>query len=1103
MSHVRVAAVLLLLATAASAGDEALVPLLHDRDRGVRYAAAMALGKAGARLEQVAPLLGDPEWCVRQAAETAFVHAGDERAVPHLARALHEGSPAARLEAAEALARLGDRAVPWLRAALRDPDPGVRVAALDGLLRRTEATRRSVADDVRPLLRSRHTEVALMAAHVLHGIVPGTEEVCLHVMREGESKRQARWARALLDGKKREDAPSLKPLPPLSVPPRDETPLPKVVERWLAFEPDPNSEDVLVRVASARDAESCADPCPDVRTAAARFVDDADLLARLLGDPDWRVRRNAIRSLGRVRKGAAAVAPFLADRNIALAWAAADALERMGAPAALPVAHALASGNPAVFRFAPGIFRVLGEDGAPAADALARLLAHDDVNVRDVAAQCLGFVADRKTAPALVRALADDRLPVVANAARALGRIGETPALLEALRSKRARVRAYAAFALGEALGRRRGVPPLPYEPRLPVLDVGVPEPGPVGIAHGKLWSRDPKVAIRYAAALDYDEMDAIECERAVELLLPEGLRPGNPTDFDKLRSYLGSSELGAFLEYFCRARVTEPDRTYVYGQLHRLPRSDDVPMLLHFLDSEDSIRLEGASEIEQPFHYTARLPRDRSGIWETIARYGKPWRPERWWLLALDEIPERHAARLVRIARRSVGTDHAWVAIKALGAAKDEASLRFLRHAATSDLDETRIFAVASLARRGDRSALGRLVRESAADGQAVGLLLESFPDLARLVLRERLADPKRAKACAEFVQSALEHGYHYGTRADPGAFLGIEPTLRLDRLDGETLAAIALHVPGCGTPRVARALLARIRARPPEAWLTRYHGLGDLHELLRATARDGYVEVLRGWSRNADPEVRAFAFPRLIALGDVARKDAIVEWLRAVPDAIDEALEHGAGYPGLTPLLLKRARAGDDYGCWDLLRYQGAPRLLLDEFDVAEEASLRKLAAAGHGLDWVRAMLGAHRNIAWDGHDHARPAWLLEELRRRLEARAVPVHTMFPALVAWPDEKAQAEYWSIMRAGRYRWVADVQDDAAATLGWNLSALVHWAFELESNCCRANPRPDSLFERLIGDATLSSCAHSGIGQPGTERVRERFDLYGVPWRFR
>ncbi|MHC4959192.1 MAG: hypothetical protein ACYTGN_12555 [Planctomycetota bacterium] len=67
----RVLAGLLLLSVASVRADEAttqFIAALDDADRGMRYAAVQALGKARSGLPEIVALLADPEWCVRQAA---------------------------------------------------------------------------------------------------------------------------------------------------------------------------------------------------------------------------------------------------------------------------------------------------------------------------------------------------------------------------------------------------------------------------------------------------------------------------------------------------------------------------------------------------------------------------------------------------------------------------------------------------------------------------------------------------------------------------------------------------------------------------------------------------------------------------------------------------------------------------------------------------------------------------------------------------------------------------------------------------------------------------------------------------------------------------
>jgi len=128
--------ILIALAAPCRAGDPA-IPLLEaatrDADRGVRFAAVEALGKAGAGIDAVVAALDDPEWCVRQAAGRALSNIG-EAALPHLERIYKEGKPLARVEAVEAARRIGGRGAALVIAALDDEDPRVLREALDSVV---------------------------------------------------------------------------------------------------------------------------------------------------------------------------------------------------------------------------------------------------------------------------------------------------------------------------------------------------------------------------------------------------------------------------------------------------------------------------------------------------------------------------------------------------------------------------------------------------------------------------------------------------------------------------------------------------------------------------------------------------------------------------------------------------------------------------------------------------------------------------------------------------------------------------------------------------------------------------------------------------------
>jgi HEAT repeat protein len=122
---------------AAKADVKGLVGALgYQKDRGVRTAAAVALGKtADARAVQpLADALRDPDIATRSAAAQALGEIGDAGAVEPLLAALRDPDGNTRHAAAQALAKTGDgRAVEPLLAALADQDVRVSMAAAAAL----------------------------------------------------------------------------------------------------------------------------------------------------------------------------------------------------------------------------------------------------------------------------------------------------------------------------------------------------------------------------------------------------------------------------------------------------------------------------------------------------------------------------------------------------------------------------------------------------------------------------------------------------------------------------------------------------------------------------------------------------------------------------------------------------------------------------------------------------------------------------------------------------------------------------------------------------------------------------------------------------------
>ena len=114
---------------------ELLVKALADPDQGVRWCAGLALRTHPAEkaIPALVELLADDEALTRRLAGDALVAAGT-LALEHLLDVLRSGKHVARLEAARALAKIGNpQAIPALYAALDDSSALIEYWATEGL----------------------------------------------------------------------------------------------------------------------------------------------------------------------------------------------------------------------------------------------------------------------------------------------------------------------------------------------------------------------------------------------------------------------------------------------------------------------------------------------------------------------------------------------------------------------------------------------------------------------------------------------------------------------------------------------------------------------------------------------------------------------------------------------------------------------------------------------------------------------------------------------------------------------------------------------------------------------------------------------------------
>lgn len=637
--------------------------LLEDPDRGVRYAAVVALGKGGAAPDIVARGLRDPERCVRYEAAWWLRRAGAV-AWPTLDGALADPAPPVRAAAAWALSSFGAEAVPRLRRALDDADP-------ETVLEAVAATRRLGRDLAKPLLDGIRAKAVAAHAEPMPEVdddmdPPTVARIAAAAAALKEKRRELDATLAVLDPpppKVEPPAPAAPPAGPTAAepvpgdappePPRP--PDPALAEPALAM-PTIDRVDAVLGLGAGPDDlaaldRALADPERDVRIAAVLALDRAsgDVVPRLvrgLDDPNPRVRRAALRALGRRGTAPDRTARFLDDPSLPTSSEARRALTTAGGAGAAAAAERMRAGGYAALHHGLLLFEELGAGGAPAVPTLAAMLADPDPNVREIAARCLFHVGRgaAPAAPALLAALGDRRLCVIAHAALALGRIGLTEPLLAATAAPSARVRAYAAWAVAWALGEARAVDQVAYEARLPVLDVGATGPFPTAeevhevvtpawrthdddeaaAARAEavrlerlrraIWAKDPAIAVVAAAALEADDVDVVEAERVMELVLPEGVRDGSPVEFGSLRRLVGTNEVPACVVYAARMRATSDARSSIYGNFHRMSRAEMLPFLAWFDRVEEPEVLEHVGELWQPDDRTLRYARERMG---------------------------------------------------------------------------------------------------------------------------------------------------------------------------------------------------------------------------------------------------------------------------------------------------------------------------------------------------------------------------------------------------------------------------------------------------------------------------------------------------------
>ena len=633
-----------------------------------------------------------------------------------------------------------------------------------------------------------------------------------------------------------------------------------------------------------------------------------------------------------------------------------------------------------------------------------------------------------------------------------------------------------------------------------------------IAVCRAGLRLRDDRAAHDCAVHLEWDQLDSWEHERVIALCLKDYARPGTLVDFEKLRSMIGSIDLDHVFSTF-PPPPRKKTATYYLANLHRQIRADHVPVLCAMVFSGDREVVENTWDnlglvlcrTNQHLDLAARTllkSRDLSagkvkppgsglpvslaavmrGLWKLPKEEPEGW--EARWLLA-SKPGKGDAALILDLAGRyRKRTEFVFQAlVRSMRHLEDEVSRDFLREVADKDpCEETRLLARGALAARGEAQAMNALEKAWETDELALALGLEADPGRSKAGFCFRVlhgpSSPAR-KALDRLIETD-ESVSLYQIHWPENLFDGFE-ALALDQIEGDgfRLGHIALAVPGCRTRTLARAICNRLTPASLLAEVQRGKqedvSLDALFSFLETAAPGPFRGVLRTWAEHLDRTVRTLGLYTLLRIGDAQSGERLVRWiasgqamadLEEVQDLVQSCSE--AGIPDLlarSPCPAVEAHLRKENNEMALAIFHGLPEETafalfpdMGEAPASGEALRRELIQAGRARDALHDLLARAPDktipFLWKV-DTPRVRAHLKGLQKNREAELYAWATA--QLACMGDEKARAETWAVLRAGRYRWMDEVCGDKdLATFGYDFKAtLPFWIRESESNCCR------------------------------------------------
>jgi len=457
-----------------------LIPLLKSGDTRVRAYSAFALGRIGkAAMPAVDALIEtsfDPDPLVRKASVQALrsIDPPQEKTLPLVLDVLKKGDMSIIMPALATLAEEGKAEIPRLREAMKNPAARYWVALV---LAEIGPDAAPAVPDLKPLLEDEDAELRLQALVALGEIGAASKPVVPDIVEALKNDRYAavRHGAAYALGKIGPDGPATAALERAMM--SDDSFL-RIISAW-AIANSKSADPQLARQAVQVVIDGLGSENVDVRRAAARSVAElevdhkvaAPMLVELLRDQDDTVVANAISALsaygphaldhisdaldderlrhfavmliGRMGPQAASAVPSLValiraepvgDADAEFVREVQFALSAIGPPAksAIPVlVKSLSSSNDEIQASAAFALGKIGPDARGAVPALRAALRSESFIVRLTAVRSLLEIQPGQrsieviAAPLLIKALSDERPMVRAEAATALGEIGD------------------------------------------------------------------------------------------------------------------------------------------------------------------------------------------------------------------------------------------------------------------------------------------------------------------------------------------------------------------------------------------------------------------------------------------------------------------------------------------------------------------------------------------------------------------------------------------------------------------------------------------------------------------------------------------------------